>query len=191
MGDENELEVSEALPKYERLYTVKDYHSWDEGFRCELYEGTLIVAETPAQRHQKILMEISGQLWQFLKDKPCKVYPAPFAVRLSEKEETVFEPDIVVICDESKLGGRIFSGAPDFIAEILSPSTARMDKKQKFQKYQQAGVKEYWIVNPDLNILEANTLKDGSYITMIFNESDMAPIHTINFEINLADVFAE
>jgi len=192
MDDEKDLEVKEALPDYERLYTVEDYYSWDEGFRCELYEGALVVAESPTQRHQKILMEISGQLWQFLKDNPCSVFPSPFAVRLSEKEETVFEPDIVVICDESKLGGRNFEGAPDMVIEILSPSTARMDKKLKFQKYQQAGVREYWIVDPERNLLEVNLLVNEKYMTTIYEETVTVPVHILDgFEINLTDVFEE
>jgi len=192
MSDDKDLEVNEALPNYNRLYTVEDYHSWDEGFRCQIYEGTLIVAEAPTRRHQKILMEISGQLWQFLKKKPCNVYPSPVSVRLSEKEETVFEPDIVVNCDDSILWERGFKGAPDFIVEILSPSTARMDRKLKFQKYQQAGVREYWIVDPKLNLLEANILINGRYTTKIYKENDKAPVHVLDgFEINLADVFEE
>jgi len=185
-------EVREALPDYERLYTVEDYNSWDESFRCELYEGALIVAEAPTTRHQGILTEILTKIHIFLKDKQCKVFPAPFSVRLFENEETIFEPDIVVICDDSKLNERGVDGAPDMVIEILSPSTARLDKKLKYDKYQKAGVREYWIVDPDNNLLEANRLSDEKYTTKIYTEADKAPVTILDgFEINLADVFAE
>ena len=188
--DAEETKVREALPDYERLYTVEDYLSWDESFKAELYEGALVVAFSPTHRHQGISGEIYGQIWQFLKGKQCKAFPAPFSVKLFENEETVFVPDIVVICDESKLGGHIFNGAPDMVIEILSPSTARLDKKLKYQKYQKAGVKEYWIVDPELNLLEANVMNSERYTTMIYDENDKAPVHILDgFEINLADVF--
>ena len=185
-------EVKEAVPDYNKLYTVEDYHSWDESFRAELYEGTLIVAEVPTRKHQGILMELSASLHIFLKNKPCKVYPSPFAVRLSGKEETIFEPDIVVICDESKLNERGCNGAPDMIIEILSPSTARMDKKLKFGKYQKSGVKEYWIIDPIHNLLEANVLVNNKYTTTIYDETEKAPVQILDgFEIDLADVFVQ
>ena len=184
--------VNEALPNYERRYTVEEYHTWDEWFRSELYEGTLIVMESPTRKHQEILSELHGQLWQFLKGKPCRVYPAPLSVRLSLNEESIFEPDIVVICDESILTERGCIGAPDLVIEILSPSTARMDKKLKFMKYQQSGVKEYWIVDPVLDILEVNILSDNRYTTTIYGETDTVRVSVLEgCEINLTEVFAE
>jgi len=190
-SDKN-LEVKEAQPEYDRLYTVEEYHTWDEGFRSELYEGTLIVMESPTRKHQEILSELHGQLWQFLKGKPCRVYPAPLSVRLSLNEESIFEPDIVVICDESILTERGCIGAPDLVIEILSPSTTRMDKKLKFMKYQQAGVKEYWIVDPVIDILEVNILSDNRYTTTIYGETGTVGVSVLEgCEINLTAVFAE
>ena len=190
--NDNDLKVNEAIPDYNRLYTVEDYHSWDENFRAELYEGTLIVSEAPTVQHQRILMKISSHLHVYLKNKPCEVFPSPFAVRLFDNEETMFEPDIVIICDESKLDKRRCNGAPDMIIEILSPSTARMDKKLKFGKYQKAGVKEYWIIDPDLNLLEANRLENNKYTTKIYDETEKAPVNILDgFEIDLTEVFAE
>ena len=192
MDKEQSSQVNEAQPDYNRLYTVEDYHSWDESFRAELYEGTLIVSESPTRKHQGILIEIAAQLHNFLKGKLCKVYPAPFSVRLSKEEESIFEPDIVVVCDESKLTERGCVGAPDLVIEILSPSTARMDKKLKYQKYQQAGVREYWIIDPELDLLEVNVLRDKKYTTTIYNEEDKVTVTVLeDCVINLADVFSE
>ena len=192
MDEEKDLTVNDAQVDYNRQYTVEDYHSWDESFRAELYEGTLVVMEAPSRKHQGILTEITGQLWQFLKGKPCKVYPAPFSVRLSENEETIFEPDIVVVCDESKLTERGCIGAPDLVIEILSPSTARMDRILKLRKYREAGVREYWIVDPELDYLHVGVLKDGEFVFAEYDKDEIAPISVLEgCEINLADVFSE
>ena len=190
MEKDKDLKVKEAQLDYNKLYTVEDYHSWDESFRSELYEGTLIVSEVPTRKHQGILTEILVLLHAFLKGKPCKVYPSPFSVRLTKNEESIFEPDIVVVCDESKFNDRGCDGAPDLIIEILSPSTARMDKKLKYQKYQQAGVREYWIVDQERNLLEVNILVGERYIMTIYDETDTVPVTVLEgCEINLTEVF--
>jgi len=190
MENNQDMSIREAQPAYKRLYTVEDYHSWDERFRSELYEGTLIVMEVPTRRHQGVLGEMFALLHAFLKGKPCKVYIAPFSVRLSKNEESIFEPDIVVVCDKSILTERGCIGTPDFIVEILSPSTARMDKKLKYNKFQEAGVREYWIVDPERNLLEANVLTGDKYVMTVYDESETAPVSILEgCKINLADVF--
>jgi Uma2 family endonuclease len=178
-------------PKKE-YYTVEEYLTWDEDVRAELYEGTLIMLAQPTRRHQGVLVELVTQLHAFLKGKPCKVYPAPFGVRLSEKEDTIFEPDIVVVCDESKLGDRICVGAPDLVIEILSPSTARMDRILKFRKYREAGVREYWIVDPELNCVQVGILKNGEYIMYEYEDDESIRVSVLEgCTVNLVDVFAE
>ena len=192
IGKEDDLEVKEAQPDYERLYTVEDYYDRPGDIRAELYEGYLVVMDGPTTRHQGIQAEMFGQLWVFLKGKNCKVFVSNFSVKPFENERTVFLPDVVVVCDRKKIGNRSYEGAPDFIVEILSPSTARMDKKLKYDKYQKAGVKEYWIVDPDKNLVEANLLAGDKYTTTIYTENDKAPVHILDgFEITLADVFAK
>ena len=198
--DENNSTVNEAVENVsykhdalseDKYYTVEEWLTWDESIRSELHDGKLIMLSQPVARHQKVLGELFGQLWLFLKGKPCDVYVAPFGVRLFENEDTAFEPDIVVICDKSKLD-RIYTGAPDLVIEILSPSTARMDKLHKFRKYQKAGVKEYWIVDAEDNYIQASVLKDGSYITTMHGAEDIAPVTVLDgCEINLADVFED
>jgi len=188
---DDDLEVREALPDYNRLYTVEEYYKIREDVRAELYEGYLVVMQAPTLRHQGIFGEIYANMYMFLKGKNCKVFSSP-GVQLFEKEATIFEPDIVVVCEKSKLGKRNVEGTPDLVIEILSPSTARMDRKLKFDKYQKAGVKEYWIVDPERNLLEVNLLVNDNYMTKIYNETDKAPVNTLDgFEIDLADVFAE
>ena len=191
MSDDNDLEVKEALPDYERLYTVEEYYKIREEIRAELYEGYLVIMQSPSVRHQRIQMNISAHLYMFLKGKECEVFPT-LGARLFENEATVFEPDIMVVCDKTKLIKQNCSGAPDLVIEILSPSTSRMDRKLKFDKYQQAGVKEYWIVNPERSMLEVNLLVNDKYMTTIYDETDTAPVHILDgFEINLADIFEE
>jgi len=189
--NENDLEVKEAQPDYTRTYTIEEYYKIREDIRAELYEGHLVVMESTTIRHQRVSGEIFGPLWQFLKGKRCEVFMTP-GVRLFEKEQSVFLPDIIVVCNETKLGKRSCNGAPDFVVEILSPSTARMDKKLKYGKYEKAGVKEYWIVDPEKNLVEANILANDKYVVTIYTDTDKAPVHILDdFEIDLADVFAD
>jgi len=191
MFDDNDLEVKEALPDYERLYTVEEYYKIREDIRSELYEGYLVIMQSPSIRHQAIQMNISAHLYMFLKGKKCKVFPT-LGARLFENEATVFEPDIMVVCDETKLIKQNCNGAPDLVIEILSPSTTRMDRKLKFDKYQKAGVKEYWIVDPERNLLEVNLLVNDKYMTTIYYETDKVSVSIFDgFEIDLAEVFAE
>jgi len=179
-------------PLRKEYYSFEEWLSWGEDVRAELYEGALIMMAPPTQRHQGMLMELAAQLHTFLKNKPCKVFPAPFGVRLFDDEDTVFEPDIVVVCDKSKLDGRVCNGAPDLVVEIVSPSTERMDRIYKHRKYRQAGVREYWILEPKLNLLQAGLLKDGAYITTVYEAGDKAPVSVLEgCVIDLADVFSE
>lgn len=135
-----------------------------------------------------------NQLYNFLKGKPCEAYAAPFTVRLGEDDDngSTVEPDIVVVCDRSKLDDKGCKGAPDLVVEIISPSTARIDRLIKFNKYKQAGVKEYWIVDPDTMIAQVYVLKNGQYILNVYGDTDTAPVTVLpGCTINLQDIFAE
>ena len=136
-------------------YTYADYLTWDEGERVEILYGEPVMSPAPNRRHQDISRQLVRQIGNFLDGKPCKLYYAPFDVRLFEKDgdppedvDTVVQPDIAVICDESKLDDAGCKGAPDLIIEILSQSTRTHDKTRKYRLYQRAGVREYWIVDP-------------------------------------------
>ena len=150
----------------------------------------------------KIHQEISGNLYEiiksFLKDMKCKVYYAPFDVRLPEADEedeeiiTVVQPDLSIICDEKKLDDRGCRGAPDIIVEILSPFTAAKDRKQKFELYQKHLVKEYWVVYPDEKIIDRFVLGDDKkYVTPIaFAEKDKMITPVLGgLAITIEDIF--
>lgn len=159
--------MSVAL-QYDEIYTYRDFESWDVSEQYELIDGVAYAMSAPTIRHQALSRELLGLFWQFLQGKPCQVFAAPFGVRLfprGDKLDTmVFQPDITVICDPEKLSdGRACRGAPDLIIEILSPSTLLMDRTVKLEKYRQAGVREYWIVDPDSLAVIVYTLNDGAY----------------------------
>lgn len=160
-----------ALPQREQeYYTLADVLEWDESERIELIYGEPVMMSPPIRVHQEISGELFGQLRDYLKDKKCRVYAAPFAVRLFEKKgdnpkdsDTMVEPDISVICDSDKLDDIGCQGAPDLIIEILSPSTRRHDRITKFNLYQRAGVREYWIVDPADRSVQSFVLENGHY----------------------------
>ena len=137
------------LPR-EKFHTIKDIYSLPEGQRAELIDGDMYMMAPPSRIHQKLVMQLSRIISNYVADKggSCEVYPAPFAVFLEADDKTYVEPDISVICDRDKLNDKGCAGAPDWIIEIVSPSTQRMDYLTKLFKYRTAGVREYWIVNP-------------------------------------------
>ena len=138
-----------ALRK-EEDYTVEDIYALPEGERAELIDGKIYYMAPPSKTHQRI----SGKLYQTIanyidsKDGKCEIYIAPFAVFLNKDDLNYFEPDISVVCDPSKLDEKGCHGAPDWIIEIVSPGNKSMDYLTKLLKYQKAGVREYWIVDP-------------------------------------------
>jgi Uma2 family endonuclease len=140
--------------KQNPYFTYADYCRWSEDERWELIHGAAYAMTAPLRIHQKIVSEIAGQLSPYFRNKPCEFYVAPFDVRLpktheaDEQVDTVVQPDISVVCDESKLDDKGCRGAPDWIIEVLSPSTALKDMNTKRDVYQAHGVREYWLVHP-------------------------------------------
>lgn len=157
------------LPK-ERRYSYADLLAWDDNTRYELYDGQPVALASPSNAHQLISGEIFRQIANYLVGKQCKVFSAPFDVRLfEEKDDTpddvsmVVQPDLSIVCDSNKTDGHGCKGAPDMVVEVTSPSTARYDKLLKFNLYQRAGVREYWLVDPDTRTVSVYTLEDGAY----------------------------
>lgn len=137
------------LPKSNN-YTIEDIYALPNGQRAELIDGQIYDMAPPSYLHQKLVMELSATIRDYIKSHggPCEVLPAPFAVFLNQDDHNYVEPDISVICDQNRIDDRGCNGAPDFIIEIVSPSSQRMDYLTKLFKYRTAGVREYWIVNP-------------------------------------------
>ncbi len=155
--------------KINKLYTYTDYLSWKFEERVELIKGKVFKMAEPSSGHQKIAGGLTSEIYTFFKNKPCEVYPAPFDVRLpipkGDKAYTVVQPDLCVICDESKIDKRGAKGAPDLAIEIVSPGNSKRDLKDKFEIYQEAGIKEYWIVHPEEKHISIFCLsKEGKYI---------------------------
>ena len=133
------------------FFTAQDYWALPEGTRAELIDGELYSMAPPSRKHQEI---VSGLVWllrDYIQRKggPCKAYVSPFAVNLNADGSIYVEPDVLVVCDSSKLSDRGCEGAPDFVVEVVSPSSVRMDYVKKLNLYLEAGVREYWIVDPD------------------------------------------
>lgn len=137
------------LPK-SNTYTIEDIYALPEGKRAELIDGQIYDMAPPSYQHQRLVMELSATLRNHIKSKggPCEVLPAPFAVFIKEDDTNYVEPDISVICDKDKISNRGCEGAPDFVIEIVSPSSRKMDYSLKNALYSDADVREYWIVDP-------------------------------------------
>jgi len=150
-------------------YTYADYASWPEDTRYELIDGVAYAMAGPNRRHQEIVGNLFLQLANALEGHPCRVYVAPFDVRLPKADEedeavdTVVQPDLSVFCDRSRLDDKGARGAPDWIIEVLSPATAGHDQILKRRAYERSGVREYWLVHPTDRIVIIYWLTDGAY----------------------------
>ena len=189
-----------ALPAEKERYTFADVLTWGENERIEIISGEAVMMAPPSSRHQEISFEIGRQLGNFLEGKRCKVYPAPFGVRLFEKDgdtpddvDTLVEPAISVVCNRNKIDKHGCKGAPDLVIEILSPSTRRHDRLVKLNLYQRAGVREYWIVDPEYKSVQVFT-QDGGAFRLIedYGQDDIARVNVLEgCFIDLGKVFSE
>ncbi len=153
-----------------KVYTYADYFKWKFEERIELIKGKIFKMSPAASRkHQEISGEIFFSFKLFLKGKPCKVYSAPFDVRLPIKSKddkdiiTVLQPDVCVVCDLSKLDDKGCIGAPDIVVEVLSPGNNAKELKNKYEVYEQSGVKEYWVVSPQDETVLIHLLEGGQF----------------------------
>ena len=184
-----------ALPAEEPRYTFAEALTWEEHEHIELIDGEAYMMAPPLRVHQDVLMALSRQIANYLDGKRCRVYPAPFAVRpfaeagdAPEDEDTLLEPDITVVCDPDKLDKYGCRGAPDMVIEILSPSTRRHDLTVKYRLYQRAGVREYWIVDPDSKAVQVHRLYNAADVYT----SGAVPVGLWeDFSIDLSRVFPE
>ena len=186
-----------------KRYTFADYLTWIDDIGRELINGFIYVLSAPLRIHAEITSELNFLLRLFTKKRKgkCQIYHSPFAVRLSLNNETeddkivnVVQPDICVVCDPSKLDKYGCIGAPDLIVEVLSPSTLKKDWNFKFNLYEAAGVREYWIVDPKAKTVNIFLLQpDGKYdLGSVYDCDEKAPVHIFEgLEIDLKELFAE
>lgn len=186
---------NDSSPK--QIYSFADYRTWPDDERWEIIRGRpYSMSPAPSVRHQMISVELLTQIHSFLSDKDCRVLSAPLDVRFAEnpeKEEQVIDvvqPDILVVCDPDKLDEKGCKGPPDFIAEIISPSTVSRDYILKRDLYEKNGVKEYWILHPFDNIVHVNILENGVYRISIHEGKGELPVSVLpGLRINLNRVF--
>ena len=191
-GHMTESEIREAMPAYKKSYTYEDYLTWDDNIRWELIDGVPYMMAGPNTAHQEILSNLHYLLKHYLRGKHCKIYTAAFDVRLNADtlDNSVVQPDIMIVCDHSKIDKTGIRGVPDMVVEILSPSTAKYDKTTKYESYQKAGVREFWIIDPKTKSLAVNILSNGKYTTHPYTEKDTVSVHVINgCDISLSEVF--
>jgi Uma2 family endonuclease len=190
----------------DRYFTYADYKEWDleEGERYELIDGIPYAMSAPGAYHQEILAALLAAFYEFFKGKPCKVYVAPYDVRLwyrddgsdaasdAESDDTVVQPDLSVVCDEKKRGPEGCRGAPDLVVEILSPSNTVIEMTRKFDLYRRAGVREYWVVFPEEKTIHAYNFQDEKVRNRVYEAAGTAKAEIFpGLEIALEPVFAE
>lgn len=170
--------MSQALARTD-FYTEDDYYNLPENVRVELIDGQFYDMAAPSRAHQEILNFLNTEINIYLRSKrgDCKIYPAPFAVKLFNNKKTVVEPDISVICDPNKLTDQGCTGAPDWIIEIVSPSTSSHDYVRKLNLYLDAGVKEYWIVNPIDQSIYVYFLEENKFRTTAYTFQDKIKVN--------------
>ncbi|MDR2026526.1 MAG: Uma2 family endonuclease [Prevotellaceae bacterium] len=190
----------ELLLDTEKRYSYADYLTWMDDKRRELVDGYIRMMSAPKAQHQEIIMNLSAKLYNIIERNRggCKIYPVPFDVRLPKngerednKIDTVVQPDICIVCNPAKIEERGCLGAPDFIAEIYSPSTIKYDLGEKFNLYEAVGVREYWVVLPaavQVFILQS----DGKYDKGTVYEDGKIPVHIFDgIEIEYSDIFKD
>lgn len=177
------------LPK-ERIYTSEDYWNLPEEQRAELIDGKLYAMAPPNFIHQKLIQQLGRIIGNHISNKngECEIVPAPFAVNLNADDKIWVEPDISIICDKSKISDRGCKGAPDWIIEIVSPSSIRMDYSVKLFKYRTAGVREYWIINPMKKAVQTYVFEGEEDANMYFFGEEI-PVHIFDgLNIKISDL---
>lgn len=169
----------DLFDKSDKSHTVEEYLSLPDDMRVELIDGTFYEMYSPTYEHQEILSVIFMTLRNFVdKNKgKCKVLPAPFDIQLNKDNKTMVQPDVVVICEKDRINKNRGYGAPDMVVEILSPSTTRKDWGIKLAKYLEAGVREYWIVDPVKSIIVVFYSENDSIGPEIYNFDSQVPVH--------------
>ena len=184
--------MNTAAAKQLDHYTIEDIYNLPDGQRAELIDGELYMMATPSRVHQKFVHFFDWTIGNYIhsKDGDCEVYPAPFAVFLNTDNDIYVEPDISVICDKNKLTDEGCKGAPDWIIEIVSPSSRAMDYNKKLFKYRTAGVREYWIVDLKKQLIMVYNFEQDAFEEYSFSDKVKAGIYE-DFEIDFSGISIE
>ncbi len=177
--------------RQEKTYTIEDIYALPDGQRAELIDGQIYNMAPPAREHQKLVSQFTRIIGNYIETKngDCEVYPAPFAVFLNEDDRNYVEPDVSVICDKDKLDDKGCNGAPDWIIEIVSPSTERVDYGIKLFKYRSAGVREYWIINPKTRTINVFDFEHDQESAQYSFEDQIPVCIYDDLAISIADLF--
>lgn len=179
-----------ALQPQPELMTLEQYEVLPEDKRVEVFDGVVYDMASPSQDHQTISTELLTILNNYIKGKkgPCRVFHAPFDVKLSDKPLTIVQPDLMIICDKDKLDGKRCNGAPDFIIEIVSPGNPSDDYIRKLYYYKNAGVREYWIVDPRRKTVTFNYF-EGNIINVQYSFDSVIKVNIYDdLYINFSDI---
>lgn len=173
----------------ERTYTIDDIYALPDGERAELIDGNIYYMAPPSRKHQRYIGALYRKISEYIEKNngSCEVDLAPFAVFLNENDKTYVEPDISVICDKNKLTDKGCNGAPDWIVEVVSPSSKRMDYSIKLFKYRASGVREYWIVDTDKNRITVWNFKEESMEEYSLSDKVRTSIYE-DFEIDFSSM---
>jgi Uma2 family endonuclease len=184
-----------------KIYSYADYLTWQLSERIELLRGYIRQMAAPNRKHQKVSINLTGFFWNYLRKTTCGLYEAPFDVKLIKNPQgktakeiyTVVQPDICVICDQSKLDEQGCLGSPDLIIEIVSEGNVKRDIQEKYELYEENGVLEYWIVRPYENTIQQFYLENEKYVLKktYLSDDKISPIILPDFSIDLAEVFEE
>ena len=181
------MPVLQSQPK---IISLEQYESLPEDIRAEVFEGIIYDMASPSEVHQTISTELTTILNNYIRKEkgPCKVFHAPFDVKLNDNPLTIAQPDLMIVCDRNKLDGKRCNGAPDFIIEIVSPGNASDDYIRKSFYYKNYGVREYWIVDPRRKIVTVNDFEhDIVNVQYSFDSVIKVNIYE-NLYINFADI---
>ena len=175
------------------IYTINDIYNLPDGTRAELIDGQIYYMAPPSRKHQRIVTELSVVITNYIKANAgtCEVDVSPFAVFLNADDETYVEPDVSVICDKDKLNDRGCNGAPDWIVEIVSPSSRKMDYYTKLTLYKDAGVRLYWVIDPERNSVMVHDLENEAMPVIYSMQSEIPVSIYPGFSINFADLDLE